>query len=128
MAITGDCVGLVTATVAVGDNLDMIREQLICLNELLRQALEPRTNRMLEFNVHQQNLANMVMGIRETLLACAMMISRTDAVDPASFNIDKLDIEDFYPFNDCSSNVYCPPGYAPNPQGVCVPVSQLGGQ
>lgn len=125
--LPGNCTGLVAATVAVADNVNALREAVLCLTELLRQALPPKGFYVLEENARTANQAALANAIRESILAAAVTIARTDPVESPAFDSLMLEFEDIPSFQDCTSQYYCAPGFVRNAQGVCVPISEYEG-
>lgn len=124
-----NCADLVNAVNLVGayvialtETVNALRQDVICLNETLKQAMPTREFYAEVQEKQQQVAAVQVSIINKGLNQIATAVAGQPVPETAAATFETIAASDLFPFVPCSSDFYCPPGYVKDESGNCVPI------
>lgn len=124
VSFPGTCQGLVDVTAAISFNVDAVREQIICVKQLLGEALPTRDYWVTRDQLLIAALAKQTEMLSRVLLQLGAIIAHTSSPELGTMDFELPSDLDNPDFSECTSQYYCPPGYMKNESGVCVPIEE----
>lgn len=126
-----NCADLVNAVnlvggyvVALTETVNALRQDVICLNDTLKQGMVTREFIAESEEKVQQVMAVQVSVINKGLNQIARACSGQPIPETATADFQTIAAADLAPFLPCGVHYYCPPGQIRDESGNCVPIEE----